>query len=82
MEKSIERIFSIELKSKANLKNVSLKNGGPENVLLEGTIGILKKAEFADDLILEVIGDKGVLRINLCSEDITKSKTEEAKENE
>ena len=76
MEKTTERIFSIELKSRANLKNVTLTNGGPENVLLEGTIGTLQRAEFAEDLILEVIGDKGVLRINLCSADINKSKVE------
>jgi hypothetical protein len=54
-----------------------LTNGGPENVLLEGTIGTLQRAEFAEDLILEVIGDKGVLRINLCQEEIKKKQTQE-----
>jgi hypothetical protein len=60
-----ERFFSVELKSKANLKNVTLTNGSSENVLVEGTIGHLRRAAFAEDVILEVVGDKGVLRINL-----------------
>ena len=39
MEKiSKERFFSVELKSKVNLKNVTLSNGSHENVLVEGTI--------------------------------------------
>ena len=67
-----ERFFSVELKSKVNLKNISLTNGSHENVLLEGTIGQLQRAEFAEDVILEVVGDKGVLRINLCQDEIKK----------
>jgi len=77
MEKTVERFFSIELKSKANLKNVTLTNNGPENVLLEGTIGNLKQAEFAEDTILVVTGEKGVLRINLTREEIKKKQTQE-----
>jgi len=53
-----------------------LADTGPENVLLEGTIGNLKQAEFAEDAILVVTGDKGVLRINLAQEDIKKSHAE------
>ena len=82
MEKTTERTFSVELKSKANLKNVTLTNGGPENVLLEGTIGTLQKAEFAEDLILEVVGDKGVLRINIAEEEIKKSKSKGGEKDE
>ena len=67
-----ERFFSVELKSKACLNNVTLADNGPENVLLEGTIGNLKHAEFAENAIFVVTGDKGVLRINLAQEDIKK----------
>jgi hypothetical protein len=67
-----ERFFSVELKSRVNLKNVTLTNGSHENVLVEGTIGQLQRAEFAEDIILEVVGDKGVLRINLCQDEIRK----------
>ena len=69
-----ERFFSVELKSKASLKNVTFTNDGLENVLLEGTLGQLQRATFAEDLILEVVGNKGVLRINLSQIDIKESK--------
>ena len=69
-----ERFFSVELKSKVSLKTVTLTNNGLENVLLEGTLGQLQRATFAEDLILEVVGDKGVLRINLSQTDIKESK--------
>ncbi len=68
-----ERFFSVELKSKASLKNVTLSDRSLENVLLEGTLGQLQHATFAEDLILEVVGDKGVLRINLSQSDISKN---------
>ena len=62
-----ERFFSVELKSKVSLKNITLTNGGQENVLVEGSIGELQRAEFSEGIILEVVGDQGVLRINLSS---------------
>jgi hypothetical protein len=77
-----ERFFSVELKSKANLKNVTLTNGSQENVLVEGTIGKLQRAIFAEDVILEVVGDKGVLRINLHESEIEKAKNKEVKKDD
>ena len=78
MEKEIERLFSIELKSKAHLKNVTLTNNGHDDVLVEGSIGKLHSAEFAEDIVLVVTGDKGILRINLTPEEVkTKQKLKE-----
>ena len=74
-----ERFFSVELNSKVNLKNISLTNGYQENVLVEGTIGELVRAGFSEDIILEVVGDKGVLRINLSPDEI-KLKEKQQKE--
>jgi hypothetical protein len=68
-----ERFFSVELKSKAHLKNVSLTNGSRDNVLIEGSIGKLLQATFADGVILEVVGNKGILRINLEEHEIKKT---------
>jgi hypothetical protein len=73
---SKERFFSIELTSKNHLKNVTLTNGSYDNVLVEGTIGELVAATFAEDEILEVTGKKGVLRINLAQTDIQKPVTQ------
>ena len=68
-----ERFFSVELKSKVNLKNVTVNESSQENVLVEGTLGKLQHAEFADGVVLEVFGNKGVLRVNLTIDDIKKS---------
>jgi hypothetical protein len=67
-----ERVFSVELKSKRNLKNVTLTNGSSDNVLVEGTLGELVQATFAEGVILEVIGKNGVLRVDLGENEIHK----------
>jgi len=65
-----ERFFSVELKSKADLKNVTLVNGSRDSVLIEGTVGKLVQAMFIEDEILEIAGEKGTLRINLKAEEL------------
>ena len=77
MEKEIERLFSIELKSKTHLKNVTMTNDGHDDVLVEGSIGKLYNAEFADDIVLVVTGDKGILRINLTPDEVKMKQTRE-----
>jgi hypothetical protein len=52
-----ERFFSVELKSKVNLKNVTVRESSLKNVLVEGTLGKLQCAEFNDGMILEVFDD-------------------------
>ena len=80
LETTKERFFSIELSSKANLKNVTLANGGVhENVLIEGNLGFLKQATFIDGVVLEIVCDEGIFRINLTRDEI---KQEEKKERE
>ena len=64
------RVFSVELKSRKNLKNVTLANGSSDSVLVEGTIGELVQATFAEGIILEVVGRNGVLRIDLAEDEI------------
>ena len=65
-----ERSFSVELKSKANLKNITLNNDIQENAVIEGTIGKLEHAGFVEDTVLEVTGRKGVLRIDIGENEI------------
>jgi len=76
----MERFFSIELKSKADLKNVTLSNGSHDSVLVEGTIGELVQAMFVEDEILEVIGKKGTLRINLKEKELKSPEKAESQE--
>ena len=65
-----ERSFSVELKSKVNLKNMTLSDRSHENAVIEGTIGKLEHAEFVEDSVLEVQGVKGVLRIDISENEI------------
>jgi hypothetical protein len=75
-----ERVFSIELKSKTSLKNVTLASGSIESVLIEGTIGELVQATFAEGIVLEVVGKNGVLRLDLGEDDIKKTSEEKQME--
>ncbi len=71
------RLFSVELKSKMHLKNVIITDGGTaENVIIEGVMGELVRACFAEGIILEVVGTNGVLRVDLGEPEITKLKEE------
>ncbi|MCX6651292.1 MAG: hypothetical protein NT131_06530 [Methanomassiliicoccales archaeon] len=73
-----KRMFTIELKSKGDVKNVSLDRD--EKVLIEGSIGSLKRARFLEDVILEVIGSNGELRMDLAMSDLEHpNKSEESK---
>lgn len=76
-KKSKERFFSLELKSKSDLKSVSIPNGSRENVLVEGTIGELVQIGFTDGIVLAIMGEKGVLRIDVTEDEVTQSKTKE-----
>lgn len=78
--KTNERFFSVELKSKTSLKNITMTNGSNDGVLVEGTIGKLMQATFEEDLILEVVGEKGVLRINLEQKELKKKPAEVKKQ--
>ncbi len=79
---SKERSFSLELKSRSSLKSVSIPNGASENVLVEGTIGNLIRIGFAEGIVLEIVGEKGVLRIDITEGEATQSKTKDPKGSE
>jgi hypothetical protein len=70
--KSQERVFSVELKSKSHLKNINMTNGGSDSFFIEGTLGQLQHAWFEEGIILEIVGQNGVLRINLEEHEIQK----------
>jgi len=57
--------FSIEIKSKKYVKDISLSNGRPEAVLIEGDLGPLKDVSFFEDKVLVVKGRYGTLRVEL-----------------
>jgi len=77
---SKERFFSVELKSKNDLKNITLVNDSNDSVLVEGTIGELVQATFAEGVVLEVVGKNGVLRLDLGEDDIKRKSNQEQME--
>ena len=66
-----KRGFSIELDSGSDLKRLNVPNG-TQRILMEGTIGALKRVEFVEDSVLEMVGSRGVLRVDLSREDLAK----------
>jgi hypothetical protein len=74
-----ERIFSVELKSKAHLKNITMTNGSSESVLIEGTLGKLERARFAEGIILEIVGSNGILRVDIGEGEIKKAQLKDEK---
>jgi hypothetical protein len=71
-----ERVFTVELKSKRQLKNVTLTNGSADSVLVEGSIGEFVQATFVEGIVLEVIGRNGNLRLDLAQDEIKPAKKE------
>jgi len=66
-----ERVFIVELHSTSDVKNVIVENAA-QRIVMEGTIGALRHAEFVEDTVLELSGTRGVLRIDLAREDLVK----------
>lgn len=76
MQKKIdekERVFTVELKSRGNLKNLTLTNGYSDAAVLEGSLGEFVEASFTEGVILTVVGTYGVLRVDLKEDEIKKA---------
>jgi hypothetical protein len=57
--------FSIEIKSKKHVKDISISSGQREAVLIEGDLGPLKNVSFFEDKALIVVERYGTLRLEL-----------------
>ena len=77
-QKKREHSFSIEMDSKRNLSHVSLTDE-TEGVLIKGKLGELQEISHEEGLMVEIIGDLGVLRIDLTKEELGKMKKEKRK---
>jgi hypothetical protein len=75
-KKSKKRSFSMELNSKSDLKSITMTNGPRESVLVEGTIGELVQLGFTEGVILEIIGDRGILRVDIGEDEIVQANLE------
>ena len=75
------RVFTVELDSGDALAKVSVPNGA-QGLFLEGTIGLLKRAGFVEDSILELVGSGGILRVDLSKKDLARPSREPRKDGE
>ncbi len=61
--------------SKNQIKNISIaQRAQREDVLIERDIGSLVQAHFTEGIMFEVVGEKGVLRLDLHKKEIVKPK--------
>jgi hypothetical protein len=74
-QKKGDHTFSIEMGSKRSLSHVSLSDES-EGVLIKGELGKLQKIIHEEGLMVKIIGDLGVLRIDLTEEELGKMKRE------
>ncbi len=77
-QKKGEHSFSIEMGSKGNLSHVSLTDES-EGVLIKGKLGELQEISHEEGLMVEIVGDLGVLRIDLTKEELGRMKKEKRK---
>jgi len=64
------RGFSVDIKSKKHVKNISVSDEAHDRVLFEGHLGVLEQVSVIEDVALEVRGSYGVLRIDLGMEEL------------
>ncbi len=62
--------FSVEMGSKKHLVNVSISDKSYDRVLIEGFLGKLTEIEMIEDSLLKFKGANGVLRIDLCNDEL------------
>lgn len=58
-------IFSVEMKSKDQVRSISISDEGHDRVLFEGDLGRLLEVSIIECSALEMVGENGVLRIEI-----------------
>ena len=69
----MRQTFSAVLDSKKQVKNIILSDELHQKVFFEADIGHLVQVKFTEGLLLEIVGTKGVLRIDLPIEVLRKA---------
>jgi len=66
----LEHTFSVEVKSKKDVKNLSLSNDSPDHVLFDGRLGELEEVRLVEDAVLELRGTKATIRVDLSRDEV------------
>ena len=65
MSKAKERGFSVEMTSKNHVRTLVVSDESTGKVLFEGNLGELKTLEMVEELVLQVTGTNGTLRLDM-----------------
>jgi predicted RNA-binding protein associated with RNAse of E/G family len=77
--KSNEHTFTIELKSKEYVNNISISDHTHDLVLFEGNLGKLIELSLVESDVLEIAGANGILRVTATMEQLDKALKEASK---
>jgi len=58
-----DHAFTVEMKSKQYINNISISNESQDKVLFEGNLGKMVDMSLEEDRVLEFVGSNGVLRL-------------------
>ena len=76
---SLEHTFTIELKSKEYVNNISISDHTHDLVLFEGNLGKLIELSLVESDVLEIAGANGILRVTATMEHLDKALKEASK---
>ena len=75
-EEGLKHEFSIEMKSKKYVKNITISDRTHDRVVFEGDLGEFESLTLVDDYVLEFIGANGVLRLAVTEQQLQNALTE------
>ena len=71
-KKTEEHSFSIEMRSERSVRRMSFLDQENGHVFFEGWLGKLKNIVVVEDVMLEIEGKNGVLKIDITRQDLEK----------
>jgi len=68
----LNHTFSVEIRSRADVRHMTMSNGTPDHVFFEGNLGELEELSLVEDAVLEFRGENGVLRLDISRNELIK----------
>jgi len=69
----LEHTFTVEMRSKRDVKSISISDEAHDRVLFEGSLGELLELSLVEGDVLEFVGVNGVLRVAVTEEQLMKA---------
>jgi hypothetical protein len=81
MDKSRKKgFFSVDIKSKKHLSNISISNKPHEQAVIEGFLGEYSEIGMIENALVQFKGTNGVLRIDISKDELWKRLCEQGAE--